>query len=70
VAAKIGCSAERDAGTREGVTSDERERLKTLEKENRELKRARRQKNGSGSAVRRSEALRHGQVQRLTPKRS
>lgn len=50
VAEKIGCSAEtlrkwvrqaeRDAGTREGVTSDERERLKALEKENRELKRA------------------------------
>jgi transposase-like protein len=50
VAEKIGCSAEtlrkwvrqaeRDAGIREGVTSDERERLKALEKENRELKRA------------------------------
>jgi transposase-like protein len=50
VAEKIGCSAEtlrkwvrqaeRDAGIREVVTSDERERLKALEKENRELKRA------------------------------
>ena len=50
VAEKIGCSAEtlrkwvrqaeRNAASREGVTSDERERLTALEKENRELKRA------------------------------
>ena len=50
VAAKIGCStetvrnrvrrAERDAGVRPGLTSDERERLKALERENRELRRA------------------------------
>jgi transposase len=50
VAAKIGCTAEtlrrwvrqaeRDAGKREGLTTDERERLKALEKENRELKKA------------------------------
>jgi transposase-like protein len=32
--------AERDAGQRSGVTTDERERLKQLERENRELKRA------------------------------
>ena len=32
--------AERDQGLREGVTSSERERLKALERENRELKRA------------------------------
>jgi transposase-like protein len=32
--------AERDLGVRDGVTSDERERLKALERENRELKRA------------------------------
>ena len=32
--------AERDQGLRAGVTSDERERLKTLERENRELRRA------------------------------
>jgi len=50
IAAKIGCSsetlrnwvrqAERDAGRRPGVTTDERQRLKDLERENRELKRA------------------------------
>lgn len=50
IAEKIGCSAEtlrswirrseRDAGLRPGLTTDERERLKALERENRELKRA------------------------------
>ena len=50
IAAKIGCSpetlrnwvrqAERDAGRRGGLTTDERQRLKKLERENRELKRA------------------------------
>ena len=50
IAAKIGCTAEtlrkwvrraeRDRGLREGVTSSERKRLKALEHENRELKRA------------------------------
>jgi transposase-like protein len=50
VAAKIGCSAqtlhswvrqaERDAGQRAGLTTDERERLKALERENRELRQA------------------------------
>lgn len=50
IAPKIGCSAEalrvwvrraeRDAGERPGLTTDERERLKTLERENRELTRA------------------------------
>jgi transposase len=50
VAAKIGCTAEtlrrwvrqaeRDSGKREGLTTDERARLKALEKENRELKKA------------------------------
>ena len=50
VASKIGCTAEtlrrwvrqaeRDAGKREGLTTDERARLKALEKENRELKKA------------------------------
>jgi transposase len=50
VASKIGCSpetlrswllqAERDQGKRAGVTTNERERLKQLEKENFELRRA------------------------------
>ncbi len=50
VAAKIGCSpetlrkwirqTERDEGGRPGASTDERERLKQLERENRELKRA------------------------------
>ena len=50
IAAKIGCTAEllrrwvrqaeRDTGKRAGVTTDERERLKQLERENLELKRA------------------------------
>jgi transposase-like protein len=50
IASKIGCSAEtlrgwvrqaeRNAGQRTGLTSDERERLKALERENRELRRA------------------------------
>jgi transposase len=50
VAAKIGCApevlrrwvrqAERDAGGRPGLTTDERTRLKQLERENVELKRA------------------------------
>ena len=50
IAAKIGCTtetlrkwvrqSEKDQGIREGMTSDERERLKMLEQENRELKRA------------------------------
>jgi transposase-like protein len=50
IASKIGCTsetlrkwvrqAERDQGLRAGVTSDERERLKALERENRELRRA------------------------------
>jgi len=50
IAGKIGCSpetlrkwyrqAERDKGLRAGLTTDERARLKELERENRELKRA------------------------------
>jgi transposase-like protein len=50
IAAKIGCASEtlrkwvrrqeRDEGRRAGVTTDERARLKELERENRELRRA------------------------------
>ena len=50
IAAKMGCTAEtlrkwvrqseRDQGRRAGLTSDERERLKMLERENQELRRA------------------------------
>jgi len=50
IAGKMGCTAEtlrnwvrqaeRDAGQRPGLMSSERERLKELERENRELKRA------------------------------
>jgi len=50
IAEKIGCTAEtlrkwvrqaeRDAGTRPGLTTEERERLKQLERDNVELRRA------------------------------
>ena len=50
IAAKIGCTtptlhkwvrqAERDQGKRAGSTTDERERIKALERENRELRQA------------------------------
>ena len=50
IAAKIGCAAqtlhnwvaqaERDQGRRAGSTTDERERIKALERENRELRQA------------------------------
>lgn len=50
IAEKIGCSAEalrtwlrraeRDAGQRPGLTTDAQQRLKTLERENKELRRA------------------------------
>jgi transposase-like protein len=50
IAAKIGCAgetlrhwvrrAERDGGARPGLTTDDQQRLRVLERENRELKRA------------------------------
>jgi transposase-like protein len=50
IAAKIGCTAEtlrrwvrqaeRDTGARPGMTTDERERIRALERENRELRQA------------------------------
>ena len=50
IASKIGCTAETlrswvkqieiDTGRRDGMTSDDRARLKALEKENKELRRA------------------------------
>ena len=50
IASKLGCTsetlrrwvrqAERDAGRRPGLTTEERQRLKDLERENRELRRA------------------------------
>jgi transposase-like protein len=50
ISEKIGCTAEtlrkwvrraeRDTGRRGGLTTDERDRVKALERENRELKRA------------------------------
>ena len=50
IAGKFGCTAEtlrkwvrqaeRDSGQRSGLTTDERQRFKELERENRELKRA------------------------------
>jgi transposase len=50
IAGKLGCTtetlrrwvrqSERDTGTRNGLTTDERQRLKELEREVRELKRA------------------------------
>ena len=50
IAAKIGCTGrpcatgfarhERDAGLQDGLTSEERDRLKALERENRELRQA------------------------------
>ena len=50
IAAKIGCTAqtlhawvrqaERDQGLKPGATTDERERIKALERENRELRQA------------------------------
>lgn len=50
IAPKIGCipqtlsgwveQAEKDSGIRDGITTEERDRIKTLERENRELRQA------------------------------
>ena len=40
IASKIGCTAETDRGIRGGMSTSDYERLKQLERENRELKRA------------------------------
>ena len=40
VTTEVVCQAERDSGKREGVTSDERARMKELEREVRELRQA------------------------------
>src|SRR5690606_35265937 len=51
-----------DAGTRPGLSSEERERLKSLERENRELRRANEiLKSASASSRRSSTAPRHGE---------
>ena len=39
-ASQLGAQAERDQGRRAGTTTDERERIKALERENRELRQA------------------------------
>ena len=39
-AAQLGSPGQRDAGVRPGATTDERERIKALERENRELRQA------------------------------
>jgi len=59
IAVKIGCTAEtlrkwvrraeQDQGLREGVTSSDREWLKDLERENRELKRAKHSRTSDGN---------------------
>ena len=82
VADKIGCSsetlrhwarqAERDQGRRPGLTTEERKRLKELERENRELKRANEiLRKASAFSPRRSSTAdpRHGEVHRRAPRR-
>ena len=70
IAAKIGCTAEtlrkwvrqaeRDQGVRDGLTSDERERLKALERENRELRRANEILRKASAFFAQAELDRHG----------
>lgn len=70
IAEKIGCTketlrnwvrqAERNQGKRPGLTSDERERLKTLERENRELRRANEILRKASAFFAQAELDRHG----------
>jgi len=71
IATKIGCTtqtlrkwvrrAERDQGVRAGLTSDERERLKALERENRELRRTNEILRKASAFFAQAELDRHGE---------
>ena len=71
IATKIGCTtqtlrkwvrrAERDQGVRAGLTSDERERLKRLERENRELRRTNEILRKASAFFAQAELDRHGE---------
>ena len=70
IASKIGCAAEtlrlwvrraeRDAGQRPGLTTDEQQRLKLLERENRELRRANEILRKASAYFAQAELDRHG----------
>lgn len=70
IASKIGCAAEtlrlwvrraeRDAGQRPGLTTDEQQRLKVLERENRELRRANEILRKASAYFAQAELDRHG----------
>ncbi len=70
IASKIGCTtetlrkwvrqAERDQGRRAGLRSEERERLKMLERENRELRRANEILRKASAYFAQAELDRHG----------
>lgn len=70
IASKIGCAAEtlrlwvrraeRDAGQRPGLTTDEAQRLKLLERENRELRRANEILRKASAYFAQAELDRHG----------
>lgn len=70
IASKIGCAAEtlrlwvrrteRDAGQRPGLTSEEQQRLKLLERENRELRRTNEILRKASAYFAQAELDRHG----------
>ncbi len=70
IAGKIGCAAEtlrlwvrqaeRDGGQRPGLTTDEQQRLKVLERENRELRRANEILRKASAYFAQAELDRHG----------